>query len=365
MFKRFLSGNGSSSAKTKNRRIYAIGDVHGCALELEKLISMLEIDRDTLVVFLGDYVDRGTESRRVIDLVLELRGRCEVVALMGNHEAMFLDFLERPESIGSGLFVLNGGGTTLANYAGPKGSFEIPKAHVDFLKGLKLFHETEHHFFVHAGVPLRKRLADLHLEEDRETFLWTRGPFLTTEERWEKIIVHGHTPNADPERRANRINVDTGCVFGGALTAYDVNRDQFISVERIEPHLRAVPQLIDEGPLRVAVRFNGRMPVSVGKPGQKRFGFVTLNYNQFGLLLQALPAGEADSSSSEEPYFTTGDVVEGTIGDDHRTAVEFEGQIVRAEHRQELALYGVKLDRVSADHGSSGDESEGWLVRPG
>ena len=336
------------------RRVYAIGDVHGCAAELESLLAALTIDRDTLVVFLGDYVDRGLDSRRVIDIVVALRNRCEVVALMGNHEAMFLDFLERPESVGSGLFILNGGSATLGNYAGPNGTFEVPQAHIEFLKSLKLFHETETHFFVHAGVPLKKKLRDLDPVLDRETFLWTRGPFLTTRENWDKIIVHGHTPSEQPERFANRINVDTGCVFGGDLTAYDVLDDRFISVPRIPFSEVATPMLTDDSK-RIAVRFNGRMPVHAGRPGQKRIDFETLNYNQFGLLLKELP-------KSEMAGFNNGDIIEGTIGDDHRTAVEFEGQIVRVEQRNGLSLYGVKIEKVSSDRGSNGNG--GWLSRP-
>ncbi len=338
--------------KGQARRTYAIGDVHGCAAELESLLANLEIDRETLIVFLGDYVDRGVDSRRVIDVVIELKSRCEVIALMGNHEAMFLDFLERPESIGSGLFILNGGSSTLANYAGPGGSFELPHSHIEFLKGLRLFHETATHFFVHAGVPLRKKLRDLDPMLDRETFLWTRGPFLTTKDRWEKIIVHGHTPTEEPERFANRINVDTGCVFGGQLTAYDVNADRFISVDRLPLDHVAPPVLTDDSQ-RIAVRFNGRMPVRANRPGLKRIEFETLNYNQFGLMLREI-------RPTTTPLFENGDVIDGTIGDDHRTAVNFEGQIVRVEHRQGMALYGVKLDRVSSDRGGGSS----WLSRP-
>jgi serine/threonine protein phosphatase 1 len=344
----------SNTKSGTRRQIYAIGDVHGCATELESLLAHLQIDRDTLVIFLGDYVDRGFDSRRVIDIVVDLKKRCDVVALMGNHEAMFLDFLERPESVGSGLFILNGGGTTLANYAGPNGSFEVPQAHVEFLKSLKLFYETESHFFVHAGVPLKKQLRDLDPVLDRETFLWTRGPFLTTAESWGKIVVHGHTPNAEPERRPNRINVDTGCVFGGHLTAYDVVNDTFVSVERIPSEESAPPTLTESGSHRIAVRFNGRMPVSASKPGQRRLEFETLNYNQFGLLLRELnPVGES--------VFEYGDVIEGMIGDDHRTAVQFEGQIVRVESRHGLALYGVKIEKISTANDTG---SGGWLNRP-
>ncbi len=344
-----------SQSTPQPSRIYAIGDVHGCAAELEGLLARLNIDKNTLVVFLGDYVDRGVESRRVIDVVLDLRSRCDVVALMGNHEAMFLDFLERPESIGAGLFILNGGSATLANYAGPGGTFDVPQTHIEFLRGLRLFFETSTHFFVHAGVPLRKKLADLDPVLDRETFLWTRGPFLTTTEHWDKIIVHGHTPSPTPDLQRNRINVDTGCVFGGSLTALDVQANEFISIQKFDDETTVVPVLTDDTQ-RVAVRFPGRMPVLAGKPGQKRLAFETLNYNQFGLLL-------SEHNPAYRETFEMGDIIEGTIGDDHRTAVDFEGQIVRAETRQGLALYGVKLDKVSSDQGPTGGGKE-WLTRP-
>ncbi len=344
-----------SQASAAEGQTYAIGDVHGCAHELEILLKKLSIDKETTVVFLGDYVDRGPDSRRVIDLVLELASRCKVIPLMGNHEAMFLDFLERPESMGSGLFILNGGGSTLANYATTDGAFDVPHEHIEFLKGLKVFHQTETHFFVHAGVPLRKKLEELNPIADREVFLWTRGPFLSTDESWGKIIVHGHTPNEQPERRHNRVNCDTGCVFGGSLTAYDVTGDKFISVDRVP--------LSDQPPIlhkqydgkRIAVRFNGRMVVNAGRPGEARQPFETLNYNQFGLLLR-------ETQMSANPFFELNDFIEGVIGNDYRTAVEFEGQVVRVEARQGLVVFGVKLDKISTrnDSGHHGN----WLKRP-
>lgn len=359
MLKSLFGGGDKNSDKTvqkRYRKIYAIGDVHGCAAELENLLRKLEITPETLVVFLGDYVDRGHDSRRTIDIVLELKSRCEVVALMGNHEAMFLDFLERPESVGAGLFILNGGATTLANYSEPgTGSFEIPHAHLEFLKSLKLFFQTETHFFVHAGVPLKKKLKDLDVVLDREVFLWTRGPFLTTNENWGKVVIHGHTPSEEPERKSNRINVDTGCVFGGALTAYDLVADKFISVDRAQPG-EVEPQVLhrDVQGQRIAVRFNGRMPVTAGKPGQVRQSFETLNYNQFGLLLTE-PLGPGG------PYFKIGDFVQGTIGNDVRTEVPFEGQVVRLEARQGMVVFGVKIDKISTGNDSG---SPGWIQRP-
>ncbi len=338
------------------RKTYAIGDIHGCAPELETLLSRLEISAETLVIFLGDYIDRGFDSRGVIDLIIDLRKRCEVVALMGNHESMLLDFLEHPESVGAGFFILNGGSSTLDNYAGVGGSFEIPQTHIEFLKGLRLFYETPTHFFVHAGVPPEKKLRDLDPIIDRETLLWIRGPFLTNKESWDKVIVHGHSPCETPEKWPNRINVDTGCVFGRSLTAYDVNEDCFVSVDYFA-HQQIVPPIQSETSRRIAIRFNGRMPVSAARSGGKRTAFETLNYNQFGLLFQ-------ETQATSEPSFETGDLIEGTIGEDPLTLVDFEGQIVRVGYRGDIANYGVKLNKISIDPGSNNTGFGAWLNRP-
>ena len=334
--------DGLPGARCMKRSVYAIGDVHGCATSLERLLARLRIREDTLVIFLGDYVDRGKDSRRVIDVVLDLQRRCEVVTLMGNHEAMWLDFLDRPESMGAGLFILNGGGATLAQYAQRNGSFEIPQAHVDFLRGLRLTYETDTHFFVHAGVPLDKPLQAIDPKADRQTLLWSRGPFLQTEQRWDKVVVHGHTPTPVPEKRPNRINIDTGCVFGGHLTAYDLTHDRFVSV-RQTPLPDAVPESlveIAEGRRR-AVRFPGRMPVRASRPGRPPMEFVTLNYNPVGLLLQEFfPAGGL--------ALREGDVVRGHIGDDPLTAVAFQGVVVRTQSWKGMTLYGVRIERLEA-----------------
>ena len=116
-------------------RTFVIGDVHGCAEELEELLSLLPIDPDSTVIFLGDYIDRGPDSRRVIDLVLSVEKRCSVVALMGNHEEMFAEFLHDPQSAEAARFIYNWGGATLASYALPGGGYKIPKHHLPFSQG--------------------------------------------------------------------------------------------------------------------------------------------------------------------------------------------------------------------------------------
>ncbi len=198
--------------------ILAIGDVHGCSKEFAQLVEMLPLHNGVTLVCLGDYVDRGPDSRGVIEMLMELQKHHRVVTLKGNHESMLLEFLEAPHSKHAGMFIFNGGSSTLASYADEKGRYRIPDAHIDFLKRLRLFHETEHHFFVHAGVP------DIPLEKvdpirQEAILLWTRKKFLRSRYRWSKMVVHGHTRVPEVEIKPNRINLDTACAYGGKLSA--------------------------------------------------------------------------------------------------------------------------------------------------
>lgn len=330
-------------------RIFAIGDIHGCALELSSLLKQIAPQSNDTVVFLGDYIDRGPDSKGVVELILELKKKCHVVCLMGNHESMFLDFLESPESVGSGLFVLNGGATTIASYAGPEGSFELPEEHLKFFYSLETSYETDSYFFVHAGVPL-KPLKEIDLAVDETLMLWGRQPFLSTPYQWEKKVIHGHTPVSAPENLSNRINVDTGCVYDGYLTAVELPSVRFYQVPKgVKGETFHVPR---DGQ-RMAVRFKGKLPVVAGLPGRTQFQFETLNYNQFGLLMR-------EAVFNPTPRFLIDDVVEGVIGQktqsDAQTAIHFEGRVVRVESRKEMRLYGVKIDRAS-----SADDGRDWI----
>lgn len=333
------------------RKIFAIGDVHGCARELAELLAMLPIEPDSTAVFLGDYLDRGPDSKGVIDLILDLRKRCQVIALKGNHEDMALEFLDRPDSIGAALFILNGGSATLASYSDGQGGYAIPESHRAFLRELRLCWESENHFFVHAGVP-DAPLKELDPEAEAELMLWIRAPFLRNQRRWEKIVVHGHTPVEAPEIKPNRINLDTGCVYGNRLTAMDVNSNALWSVPRVKeaedadkPRYLQVP-----GGTRVAKRFAGVAPVFLERGGFV-LEFETLNYNEFGLLIQEKQSGGASLS--------VGESVQGWIGAPGTEAsarlarsasrVEFAGTVVRSESRDDLVLYGVKMERTRSD----------------
>ncbi len=335
---------------TPSSRIFAIGDVHGCSRELAALLAKIDPGPRDTVVFLGDYVDRGPDSKGVVDLILALRKRCNVVTLKGNHEELFIDFLESPESANAGLFILNGGSSTIASYAGPGGSFEIPEAHVQFFYDLQPFFATENYFFVHAGVPI-KPLSAIDPKADEHTLLWGRQPFLSSNYKWEKLVVHGHTPVSDPEVLKNRINVDTGCVYDGMLTAIELPRMKFHTVPRGTKGEPINVPLRDLGEARVAVRFTGRIPVEAARDGEPPYAFETLNYNQFGLLMQ-------DVGQRAKAMFNVGDVISGVIGSGP-SAIQFSGTVARIEARSEVRLYGVSIDRVT-----NGNEGREWIQRP-
>ena len=207
-------------------RLYAVGDIHGCARLLRNMHELILEDayraaeERRIVVYLGDYIDRGPDSRDVIDLAITGPGEAfECVHLKGNHEAMLLDFLAGVGDID--LWRQNGGGATLRSY-GVEDRAEpdelaaaIPAAHCEFYESLRLQYAEGDYFFVHAGV--RPGIAlDRQSDED---MLWIRHPFLDSDAEWGYTVVHGHSTVAAPDIRPNRINLDTGAVWSGLLTA--------------------------------------------------------------------------------------------------------------------------------------------------
>jgi serine/threonine protein phosphatase 1 len=199
--------------------IYAIGDIHGCLAKLRSLLLRCEKHADgrpMSFVFVGDYIDRGPQSCGVIDRLIDLKAQHgeSVVALMGNHEAMALAAIDGSHP--ARLWLAQGGLATLKSYgiAEPR---ELPRAHVDWLRALPLRYDDGRRFFVHAGV---NPATPLETQDDFD-LLWIREPFLSHRGGYGRLIVHGHTPLADgvPDLRGNRLNLDTGAVFGGPLTA--------------------------------------------------------------------------------------------------------------------------------------------------
>jgi calcineurin-like phosphoesterase family protein len=214
-------------------RIYAIGDIHGRADLLEALLRQIDADctlypsSRPIVVFLGDYIDRGPASRQVLDLLLGCQRTKEAVFLRGNHDNFVRRFLSSPAVLDE--WRLYGGLETLVSY-GLKPSINpgvpeqrqlakeleksTPERHLEFLDSLNLSFNCGDFLFVHAGirpgVPIRK--------QKEEDLLWIREEFLSCEQRFEKFVVHGHTPVRAPDIRSNRINIDTGAFATGRLT---------------------------------------------------------------------------------------------------------------------------------------------------
>lgn len=209
------------------QRTIAIGDIHGCAPALAALIDVIEPGLDDVVVPLGDYVDRGPESRAVIDLLIELVDRCQLVPLLGNHEQMMLESLEVPACLEPWCRV--GGRETVDSYGG---SLEqVPLDHWAFLRGLHRYHETDSHLFVHANydasLPLR--------QQPDELLLWEHVVHtLPGRHRSGKTAVVGHTPQGSGEvlDLGYLLCIDTYCVGGGWLTALDVESGQVWQANR-------------------------------------------------------------------------------------------------------------------------------------
>jgi serine/threonine protein phosphatase 1 len=214
-------------------RIYAIGDIHGRADLLDRVLARIDADcrrrpvQRAISVFVGDYIDRGPASRAVLELLLQWRGGREAVFLRGNHETFLPRFLADSRTLDE--WRLCGGLETLLSYGlKPTISPErheqieladqlaaaIPREHLVFVQSLDLAFECGDFLFVHAGirpgVPIHKQT-----EED---LLWIRDDFLSYEQPFERFVVHGHTPVHTPDVRPNRINIDTGAFATGRLT---------------------------------------------------------------------------------------------------------------------------------------------------
>jgi serine/threonine protein phosphatase 1 len=198
---------------------YAIGDIHGCLNHLRVLLDKIEehrAGRSRKLVFLGDYIDRGPDSAGVIALVRDLQAREpeNVVCLMGNHEDLMLHAHYVP-----GLrlnWLMNGGDKTLRSI-GVDEPEDLPSDIVRWVKALPTVHEDSQRFYVHAGFRPGASAPD----PDEHARLWIREPFLSADHDFGKYVIHGHTPlrSGEPDVRRYRTNLDTACVYAGALTA--------------------------------------------------------------------------------------------------------------------------------------------------
>lgn len=213
---------------------YAIGDIHGCADLLDALLEKIEAHaagRSRRLVFLGDYIDRGADSARVIETLRRLQWRDEggVTCLMGNHEAMLLKTLH--ERGAREVWLQNGGHETLRSFGvdGPEG---LPGDVLDWIEALPTLHQDARRWYVHAGFRPEAGVPD----PDDGARLWIREPFLSEERDYGRHVVHGHTPlsKGRPDVRRFRTNLDTGAVYGGALTAGVFGPDESKAVDFLQ-----------------------------------------------------------------------------------------------------------------------------------
>jgi serine/threonine protein phosphatase 1 len=226
-------------------QVYAVGDIHGRADLLQNVFAAIDhhiartAPHRALQVYLGDYIDRGPQSRQAIDLLIERSRHHESIFLKGNHEAFMFDVLRDASLLEA--WKEYGGYQTLMSY-GLRPSLKpdrkeqdalvealrhaMPEHHRRFFSHLKSSFSCGDFFFAHAGVrpgvPLR--------EQREEDLLWIREDFLHSEQDFGKFVVHGHTPVPKPEIRPNRINIDTGAFATGILTLLTIHGEQMFAI---------------------------------------------------------------------------------------------------------------------------------------
>jgi serine/threonine protein phosphatase 1 len=213
-------------------RIYAVGDIHGRFDLLQGMAAAIMDDSkkaspaQILEIFLGDFVDRGPQSRQVVEWLIGTPLAGERVCLLGNHEDMLLKSLDDTSWMSNWLY--NGATETLLSYGvrthgiGGSGLVDLqhglraalPARHLEFFATLRRIFVVGPYVFVHAGIRPDRSLED----QDPNDFIWIREPFLQSDTDFGFVVVHGHTPTERPDVRRNRINIDTGAVFSGCLT---------------------------------------------------------------------------------------------------------------------------------------------------
>ncbi|MDO9580701.1 MAG: metallophosphoesterase family protein [Bacteroidales bacterium] len=212
-----------------NKRLFAIGDIHGCFDAFRSLLEQkIQIKESDQIILLGDYIDRGTQSKEVIDYIIDLKAKgFDIVPLLGNHEAMLLDAYENEELVST--WIQNGGSETLKSF-NITSLKDIEPNYIEFFKGLTCYHALDEYLFVHGGF----NDSDINPFADKYSMIWVcrktyENPLLIN-----KIIIHAHRPiPVDACKKIvhsnnNVINLDTGCVYSnmtgyGTLTAIELN----------------------------------------------------------------------------------------------------------------------------------------------
>jgi serine/threonine protein phosphatase 1 len=209
--------------------VIAIGDIHGCAAALRVLVELIQPRADDILIPLGDCIDRGPESRQVIEQLLDLREKCRLVSIMGNHEEMMLNSIDgRPQPDD---WWICGGAATVKSYSPEHDIAAIPPDHIAFIRSWGDCFETDTHFFVHASYEPERPLAEQHWQTMRWQSLLYGIP---APHESGKIAVVGHTSLKDGDvlDLGHLICIDTYCWGGGWLTALDAVSGQLWQVDR-------------------------------------------------------------------------------------------------------------------------------------
>ena len=226
--------------------IFAIGDIHGCLGELislhKKILTHDKFDvKNDLIIYLGDYIDRGRDSKGVIDQIIKLqKNNIRTINLMGNHDEFMIDFLFNKKNnienwLNFGLdqtirsygievvdFIKDGFSDDIIDDLRNIFLEKMGEEHANFFRNLELSFTLEKYLFVHAGIDPKKKLED----QSKKDFLWSRSrEFFHKDFKAEKIIVHGHTPEPNTVNDLYRINIDTGCYFSGKLSGVCLRSD--------------------------------------------------------------------------------------------------------------------------------------------
>jgi len=239
-----------NAAEINYNRIIAVGDLHGNKQPLKELLSRIHLSDRDLIIFIGDYIDRGPETKLVIEELIQLRSfHPNLIFLKGNHEDMMLGAMGFNAVIKDvNTWLYNGGTQTLISYGMNrndvfllKGIKEddkhvriiknlLPRSHIEFLTELVPFVETEHFFFCHAGVDPENTLWEG--KKNLFDLLWMRDHIYSDEFAWDKTVVCGHTPLREVLIKEKLICIDTGLYCYGTLSAVDVLTNQLYQVCR-------------------------------------------------------------------------------------------------------------------------------------
>lgn len=219
------------------KRLFAIGDIHGCVLTFKRMLfEELKIQQQDEIYCLGDYIDRGIDSKGVIDVILYLKKQgYQIHTLRGNHEQMMMDSTENEDNFY--LWNRNGGDITLKSF-GINSYSDMPLFYKEFFEQTKFYIETSKYIFVHASLNFHKE----NIFEDKNAMLWTRDFPSHHQLPGNKILIHGHTPEPLKyilKQKGNYINLDGGCVYKsyrqfGNLVALNLTDTKFSVVKCLD-----------------------------------------------------------------------------------------------------------------------------------